>query len=127
MARAKGVVSQGLQHFLSTTAKERWRQVQGMSAYCTIALKVWHRETPKGRKVSLKSSVLSLSALSGGLRGYYFGIGTESHWDQGLIREPLRWPIAMFLSGLLWWIESRHRTDRNTGAPSLLIREAIIG
>ena len=127
MAIAKCLVSQGLQRFLSTTAKERWRQVQGMPAYCTTALKVGHREAAKSRNVRLKSSVLSLWALSGGLRGYYFRIGTESHWDQGLIQEPLRWPIAMFLSGLLWWIESRHRTDRNTGAPSLLIREAIVG
>jgi hypothetical protein len=73
MAKAKGAVSQGLRHSLPTTAKERWRQVQGMSAYRAIAVEgLGRREVPNNGKVTLKSSVLNLSALSSGLWLYYF-------------------------------------------------------
>jgi len=37
----------------------------------------------QARKVRVKSSVLNLSALSSGLRLYYFRIGIESNWNQG--------------------------------------------
>jgi len=69
----------------------------------------------QARKVRVKSSVLNLSALSSGLRLYYFRIGIESNWNQGLIREPLLRPIVILLGDLLWWIESRPWTDRNRG------------
>jgi len=85
------------------------------------------RETAKARKVRLKSSVLNLSALSSGLWLYYFRIGIESTWNQGLIREPLRRPIVIFLGDLLWWIESRHWTDRNRGFSGCGSMKAIIG
>ena len=49
----------------------------------------------EGRKVSLKSSVLSLSALSGGLRGYYFGIHSSSQSSVTDSAEPAVAEIAL--------------------------------
>jgi hypothetical protein len=62
-------------NFLADDCQERRHQVQGMSAYCAIAVEgLGRREVPNKGKVTMKSSVLNLSALSSGLWLYYFRI-----------------------------------------------------